>query len=212
MFLAAPTTVGTGRQADVKVREIPKVLVYSIFMATALRRAFVAALVFTGALLAAEKGSVPANYNIPLWEEGKVPLALGTAPLDTPFLTVFLPPENHRNGGSVVVAPGGGNIMLMYGVEGMDIAERYNDWGVTAFVLTYRLSPRYNDKARILAAVKRLHPDRFVTVQVMQGHYARATTQFAPPPDITIAHIGELCALGLSDFEHYLAPTPEPRS
>ena len=69
-----------------------------------------------------------------------------------------------------------------------------------------------DDKARILAAVKRLHPERFVTVQVMQGHYARATTQFAPPPDITIAHIGELCALGLSDFEHYLAPTPEPRS
>lgn len=150
MFLAAPTTIGTGRQADVKVREIPKVLVYSIFMATALRRALAAAFVFSGALVAAEKGSVPANYNIPLWEEGKVPLALGTAPLDTPFLTVFLPPENHRNGGSVIVAPGGGNIMLMYGVEGMDIAERYNDWGVTAFILTYRLSPRYNDKARIL--------------------------------------------------------------
>jgi endo-1,4-beta-xylanase len=50
----------------------------------------------------------------------------------------------------VVVAPGGSNIMLMYGAEGMDIAERYNDWGVTAFVLTYRLSPRYNQDARIL--------------------------------------------------------------
>ncbi len=150
MFLAAPTTIRTGRQADVKVREIPKILVYSIFMAHALRRALLATLVFSGAMFASGKESVPANYNIPLWEEGKVPLALGTAPLDTPFLTVFLPPENHRNGGSVVVAPGGGNIMLMYGVEGMDIAERYNDWGVTAFVLTYRLSPRYNDKARIL--------------------------------------------------------------
>ena len=101
-------------------------------------------------MLAAANESVPANYNIPLWEDAKVPLALGTAPLDTPFLTVFLPPENHRNGGAVIVAPGGGNIMLMYGVEGMDIAERYNDWGVTAFVLTYRLSPRYNDKARVL--------------------------------------------------------------
>ena len=133
-----------------KVREIPKILVYSIFMATALRHRLLVTVVFSGALFAAGKGSVPANYNIPLWEEGKVPLATGTAPLDTPFLTVFLPPENHRNGGSVIVAPGGGNIMLMYGVEGMDIAERYNDWGVTAFVLTYRLSPRYNDKARIL--------------------------------------------------------------
>ena len=90
------------------------------------------------------------NYNIPLWEAGKVPLAKGDGPLDNPFLTVFLPPEGKRNGGSIVVAPGGGNIMLMYGAEGMDIAERYNDWGVTAFVLTYRLSPRYGNDARVL--------------------------------------------------------------
>jgi endo-1,4-beta-xylanase len=89
------------------------------------------------------------NYNIPLWEAGKVPLAKGDGPLDIPFLTVFLPAEGKRNGGSVVVAPGGSNIMLMYGAEGMDIAERYNDWGVTAFVLTYRLSPRYGNDARV---------------------------------------------------------------
>ena len=88
--------------------------------------------------------------NIPLWEEGRVPLAKGTGPLDKPFLTVFLPSEGKRNGGAVVIAPGGANIMLMYGAEGLDIAERYNEWGVTAFVLTYRLSPRYGEDARVL--------------------------------------------------------------
>ena len=75
-----------------------------------------------------------------------MPLATGNGPLDTPFLTAFLPPEGKRNGASVVIAPGGANIMLMYGAEGLEIAERYNDWGVTAFVLTYRLSPRYGDE------------------------------------------------------------------
>ena len=90
------------------------------------------------------------NYEIPLWEESKVPLAKGDGVLDKPFLTVFLPPEGKRNSGSVVVAPGGGNIMLMYGAEGLEIAERYNEWGVTAFVLTYRLAPRYGDNARVL--------------------------------------------------------------
>jgi endo-1,4-beta-xylanase len=90
------------------------------------------------------------NYNIPLWDDGKVPLAAGNGPLDKPFVTVFMPPENKRNGGAVVVAPGGGNIMLMYGNEGMTIAERYNDWGVAAFVLTYRLAPHYRDDARVL--------------------------------------------------------------
>ncbi|MDE3197232.1 MAG: alpha/beta hydrolase [Acidobacteriota bacterium] len=98
-----------------------------------------------------EKHPVGVNYNIPLWDEGKVPLAKGDGPLDKAFLTVFLPPENKRNGASVVVAPGGGNIMLMYGAEGMDVAEQYNEWGVTAFVLTYRLTP-YGQDARIADA------------------------------------------------------------
>ncbi len=99
-----------------------------------------------------DKGAKPltANYNIPLWEEGKVPLAKGDGPLDKPFLTVFLPPAGKENGTSVVIAPGGSNIMLMYGGEGMEVAERFNDWGVTAFVLTYRLSPRYGEDARVL--------------------------------------------------------------
>ena len=110
------------------------------------------ALLLTGAMIAAtDKPRSPdstANYNIPLWEDGKVPLAKGDGPLDKPFLTVFQPRK--ANGASVVIAPGGSNIMLMYGAEGIDIAERYNDWGVTAFVLTYRLSPRYGDDARAL--------------------------------------------------------------
>ena len=111
-----------------------------------------AALALAGSVWAvdptASKSNVP--YNIPLWEEGKVPLAAGDGPLDAPFLTVFLPPPGKRNGTSVIVAPGGSNIMLMYGAEGMEIAERFNDWGVAAFVLTYRLAPKYGENARVL--------------------------------------------------------------
>src|SRR3954466_2431128 len=110
------------------------------------------ALAVAGSLCAASPKSakLTSNVNIPLWEAGHVPLATGDGPLDTPFLTVFLPPEGKGNGTSVVVAPGGGDIMLMYGVEGMDIAERFNDWGAAAFVLTYRLSPKYAANARAL--------------------------------------------------------------
>ncbi len=104
----------------------------------------------------ADKHPTGVNFNIPLWDEGQVPLSKGDGPLDKPFLTVFLPPDSKRNGGSVVVAPGGSNIMLMYGAEGIDIAERYNDWGVTAFVLTYRLAPRYGNDARVADAQRAL--------------------------------------------------------
>jgi endo-1,4-beta-xylanase len=109
-----------------------------------------AALFAADSKMPGDKHAAGTNYNIPLWEAGKVPLAKGDGPLDAPFLTVFAPPEGKRNGGAVVVAPGGSNIMLMYGAEGLDIAERYNDWGVTAFVLTYRLSPRYGNDARVM--------------------------------------------------------------
>jgi FMN phosphatase YigB (HAD superfamily) len=69
-----------------------------------------------------------------------------------------------------------------------------------------------DDKTRILAACKRVHPDRFVTVHVMQGHYASAPAEFAPPPDITIANIGALRALGPDDFARHLAHAPEARA
>jgi formylglycine-generating enzyme required for sulfatase activity/acetyl esterase/lipase len=102
-------------------------------------------LILTSAVIASAD-----SYNIPLWEAGKVPLAKGNGPGDAPFLTVFEPPAGKKNGGAVIIAPGGSNIMLMYGCEGIEIAERYNDWGVTAFVLTYRLAPRYGEDARAL--------------------------------------------------------------
>jgi formylglycine-generating enzyme required for sulfatase activity len=96
----------------------------------------------------AESGAgIDAYRNIALWD-GPAPDAAGEGPLDVPFLTVFKPRAGTANGASVVIAPGGANIMLMYGAEGADVAEVFNDWGVTAFVLTYRLSPRYTNDAR----------------------------------------------------------------
>src|SRR5690349_1561131 len=104
---------------------------------------------FVASATAAETGNELGTYrNIPLWEAGHVPGATGDGPLDAPFLTVFLPRAGTANGGAVVIAPGGGNIMMMYGAEGAEVAEVYNDWGVTAFILTYRLSPRYDNDAR----------------------------------------------------------------
>jgi acetyl esterase/lipase len=93
-------------------------------------------------------GALTPYRNIPLWDVGQVPGATGDGPLDAPFVTVFAPRAATANGAAVVIAPGGGNIMLMYGGEGADVAEVFNDWGVTAFVLTYRLAPRYDEAAR----------------------------------------------------------------
>ena len=111
----------------------------------------VAAIGFMLVAAAAAAQPLPAsgNVDIPLWPAGAVPVAVGDGPLDSPFLTVFAPPPHARNGSAVIIAPGGGNIMLMYGAEGFEVAERYNAWGTVAFVFTYRLSPRYDEAVRV---------------------------------------------------------------
>lgn len=59
-----------------------------------------------------------------------------------------------------------------------------------------------DDKERILAALKQALPDRVVTVQVVQGHYA--DEQYLPAPDIRIAEIGELRHYSPADLARYL--------
>jgi formylglycine-generating enzyme required for sulfatase activity/predicted esterase len=120
-------------------------------------------------------GDLDAYRNIPLWDAGQVPGAAGDGPLDAPFLTVFLPRAGTANGSAVVIAPGGGNIMLMYGGEGADIAEVFNDWGVTAFVLTYRLSPRYDNDARTRDAERAM---RIVRMNAARWHLDAAKIGF----------------------------------
>src|SRR5580704_4777931 len=110
-------------------------------------RPVLAALSFAGALFAAEtkpahEKNPAGNYNIPLWKEGKVPLAKGNGALDNPFLTVSLPPAGKGNGGSVVVAPGGNMVVALSDIHTFE-SIREHGWGVAAFILTYRLSPRY---------------------------------------------------------------------
>src|SRR5205807_1638427 len=55
---------------------------------------WVLALACCGLLGAADRvgEKPPSNFNIPLWDAGKVPQAQGNGPLDSPFLTVFQPP------------------------------------------------------------------------------------------------------------------------
>jgi len=56
-----------------------------------------------------------------------------------PTLTVFLPPKEKANGTGVVICPGGGYTIVAAGHEGYDVAKKFNEIGVAAFVLKYRL-------------------------------------------------------------------------
>jgi acetyl esterase/lipase len=83
-----------------------------------------------------------ASKTIRLWE-GAAPGALGNGDADIPTLTWY-PPAHASGDAAVIVAPGGGYRNLASNHEGRQIANFLNAAGVTAFVLKYRLGPRYH--------------------------------------------------------------------
>ncbi|WP_176499615.1 alpha/beta hydrolase [Sphingomonas sp. HMP9] len=57
-----------------------------------------------------------------------------------PSLTIYRPAPSHANGAAVIVAPGGGHRMLVWINEGEVPAKTLNRYGITTFVLKYRLA------------------------------------------------------------------------
>jgi acetyl esterase/lipase len=97
-----------------------------------------------------------------LWPDG-APGAVGSEEQDKPHLEIFTGygPAPHT---AIVVCPGGGYRNLAYPKEGTQIAEWLNLQGITAFVLTYRLTPRYHYPEPIL--------DGYRSVRWVRSHAA----------------------------------------
>ena len=81
-----------------------------------------------------------------LWPQG-APHAAGAEEADKPSLTIYLPPAARATGTAVVVCPGGGYQHLAVDHEGDQIARWLNSFGVAAFMLKYRIAPRYHHPA-----------------------------------------------------------------
>ncbi|HEY8503536.1 MAG TPA: alpha/beta hydrolase [Gemmataceae bacterium] len=108
----------------------------------------IAALLTVTILLASHQQPQPEV--IRLWE-GKAPGAVGDDPeKDVPTLTLHRPAADKANGCAVVVCPGGGYGHLAVGHEGQEIADWLNERGVAAFVLRYRIAPRYREPVPML--------------------------------------------------------------
>ena len=116
-----------------------------------------------------------------------------------PSLTAFLPAAGTANGTAVIICPGGGYARLSIDSEGYDVAKRLNEFGITAFVLKYRLPNEESqpDKSvaplldaqqalrlvRQQAAKYSINPERIGLMGFSAGGHlaAWAGTQFAKP-------------------------------
>src|SRR3954447_4328289 len=79
----------------------------------------------------------------PLWKNG-APGAQGKNAEDTPTLTLYMPSHPTKSDTGVIVAPGGSYTVLAMNHEGRQVANWLNSLGMTAFVLKYRLGPKYH--------------------------------------------------------------------
>jgi acetyl esterase/lipase len=101
------------------------------------------------------RAEVQPTNSFPLWPNG-APGALGTAEKDIPTLTPFFPDPAKATGAAIVVCPGGGYQHLAPH-EGRDYARWLNEYGITAFVLKYRLgSDGYHHPAMLQDAARSL--------------------------------------------------------
>lgn len=117
----------------------------------------------------------------------------------TPNLIVYRPAPDKVNGTSVIICPGGGYSILAIDHEGHQVARRFKEMGVTAFVLKYRLpnDASQNDKSiaplqdaqqafrvvRERAADFNLKPDQVGIMGFSAGGHLASTagTHFARP-------------------------------
>lgn len=128
---------------------------------------FVSLVLVASTVVAQPAKRVPPEMPAPqlLWTDG-APGAVGTEDVDKPALWVFLPPAEKAVGSAVVVCPGGGYGGLAIGHEGKEIADWYTGQGVAAFVLRYRLGPRYRHPAPLQDVQRALR-----TVRSQAEHY-----------------------------------------
>src|ERR1700685_1936610 len=73
-----------------------------------------------------------------------------------PTLTPFLPAKDKATGAAVIVAPGGGFMVLAMNVEGIQVAKYLADHGVAAFVLKYRVRPTPESDTKMRADMERM--------------------------------------------------------
>ncbi len=114
---------------------------------------------------------------------------LGTTAIVSDGDIVFQPRKVQRSG--IWAAVAGRVLITLHKERRLDLIQRR--FPARHYVMI-------DDKPPLLAAMKRVLGDRLRTVLVRQGHYASVSLATDPAPDLTIEHIGDLCAFELADF------------
>ena len=168
---------------------------------------FVVMLLATAGFARAQKAQErPPNFSpdtetFLLWEHG-APGALASGDQDIPTITVYPPLDGTRTGTAILIAPGGSYRMLAANHEGRQFANFFNGMNVTAFLLKYRLGPRYH------------HPIELGDVQRAIRWVRAHSEQYGFSPDrvglIGFSAGGHLASTAATHFDGGKSNAPDP--
>jgi acetyl esterase/lipase len=97
---------------------------------------------YSQTVLSLYSDSIPNSKPVPDQEKSDTNqkgIVTGISKVSRPALTVYLPPADKATGAAIIVIPGGGYRFEAVDHEGVQVAKKFNEMGVAAFVLKYRL-------------------------------------------------------------------------
>jgi acetyl esterase/lipase len=116
--------------------------------------------------LAALSAAQTPKDTILLWPDG-APGAQGTGDEDKPSLTLYPATDPNKTATGVIICPGGGYAHLAMDHEGSQVATWLNNLGISAYVLKYRLGPKYHHPIELWDAQRAI---RYVRLHAADFH------------------------------------------
>lgn len=121
-----------------------------------------------------------------------------------PTLTIFLPDKSIATGAGVVICPGGGYWVTSIVKEGFAVARRFNEMGIAAFVLKYRMP---NDSSMLDKKIGPLQ-DAQRAIQLVRMHAEEWNVDPAKTGIMGFSAGGHLASTAATHFQHSYIENP----
>ena len=118
--------------------------------------------------------------------------------ISQPTLSVFLPEKDKATGAAVIICPGGGYWVNSLIKEGFAVAKQFNEYGVAAFVLKYRIP---NDSSMINKSIGPLQ-DAQRAIQLVRMHASIWNVDEKKVGIMGFSAGGHLASTAATHFQH----------
>ncbi|RYE19670.1 MAG: alpha/beta hydrolase [Sphingobacteriaceae bacterium] len=142
-------------------------------------------------------GAIPNSISGPDQEvKSGEPNNIHYSKVSKPTLEIYLPTKEKASGAAIVICPGGGYVNLSYSHEGIEIAKAFNEIGVAAFILKYRLPSDITMKNKTIGPLQ----DAQMAIKTVREGAAKWNVDPKKVGIIGFSAGGSLAALSISHF------------